>query len=488
MKKYSPLCRPLVFDLVGLAALFAFIFLSPPLGSDPGIGWHLKTGEWIEQHQSFIYHDPFLWTTEGRNWVSNQWLADLFFWKLFSAGGWDSLAVFCFLLPLATLVFTQGNIFWSIWKSSGSSAGNLFSKSIPIIVFSLCLLVAWIQWITRPVIFSFTLFGLLFYLVWHDQHVRKIKKSSFYTLVFLIFLIWVNLHSAFPLGLFILAAVMAAAVIKKDRDSAKTYLFALFIGLGATLINPYGFNLHRNILELMGSSYFMKLNAEWHSPDFSEMLFLPLLVSIAGLVMLLGRRAAGLPLWVRILLAVFLCLSLKSIRYISFLGVMLPTVFAFLIYQFSDDFKIALSRYRPRLFSLAAFVVLAFSIWSDLPAAEKFSSDLLNNQKLWSDLAPICRESGGRIYSHPNYGGAITFKLYPECRTSLDDRNELNGEQAYREFLNILENSDLDKLEQDSYYLLPCTAKIVNAGEISGNEIRKYGDVCLLMGIKKQAE
>ena len=49
------------------------------------------------------------------------------------------------------------------------------------------------------------------------------------------------------------------------------------------------------------------------------------------------------------------------------------------------------------------------------------------------------------MYNHPNLGGPITFNLYPKCKASLDDRNELNGENAYKKFFSI---SDVEKIEE----------------------------------------
>ncbi len=45
--------------------------------NDPGVGWHLATGDYILKNFSIPFIDPFLGGQEGRAWICDQWLADL---------------------------------------------------------------------------------------------------------------------------------------------------------------------------------------------------------------------------------------------------------------------------------------------------------------------------------------------------------------------------------------------------------------------------
>lgn len=466
--KHTPLSSPFIFDILGVLFLLVFIFLAPPLGSDPGAGWHLKTGEWIWNNKSFIYNDPFLWTTDGKPWVANQWLADLIFWGIYSLGNWDALAIFCFSLPLAAMIFFQAGIFWSIKNNQTENRASIVYKAAPLVLFALSLLVAWIQWIIRPVIFSFALFSVVLFLSWFRHCTRKIKAFQFNCLLAGIFALWANLHSAFPLGLLILFSVSFSAALNKDYVQAKSFFCSFLIALIATLINPYGIGLHQNIYELLGNSYFMQLNAEWRSPDFHEVLFKPL-ASVVVLIVFIS--ASKIDLWLKFLVALLLALSLQSVRYISFLGVLLPVFFAQAFYAKQTQ-EAESKLYKPIFCMLMILAAFSFSLFTDKLQPAKFSSDLLNSKDLWIKLRSLCTQNGGRIFNHPDYGGAISFQLYPDCKAYIDDRNELNGEQAYSNFFQYLDKPD-DMINIFGLAMLPCK------GREFENYTAKIGDVCL---------
>jgi hypothetical protein len=487
-KNNSPLTRPVVLDLIGILLLFVFMFMSPPLGSDPGVGWHLKTGEWLSINKTFLYHDPFLWTTEGKEWISNQWLADLIFWQIFQLGDWDALALFCFAMPLLALLFLQGHIFWKLWQLqpvfflSTSGLSILTYKTLPFIILSLSLLVAWVQWIIRPVIFSFSLFALVFYIVWSFLQDEGSSRHRFLFKLSLIFCLWANLHSAFPLGLGIIAAVIIGSIIEGRYDLAKFFSLSFVIAALSTLINPYGWNLHKNIYELLGNSYFMNLNAEWQSPDFTEIIFMPLLAALTLIAILFLLNSKQVPAWIKLIFLGLTILSLRSVRYISFLGMILPVVFVYLIYVKNNNLLPPHSSrakgYKPALFFSVFTLLTAATFIPNLINPKRFSSELLNQVELWGALEEVCRDYSGKIISHPNYGGAITYKLYPACKASLDDRNELNGVESYQSFFAGLKNSNLPEIyKSEVLFLLPC--KDLPKRNSSDYYFKSFGEFCL---------
>ena len=96
-------------------------------------------------------------------------------------------------------------------------------------------------------------------------------------------LLWVNLHPGFVAGFGLLTVWLVAAVVKwskslmgqneGDEEEAQEWAcwFGL-IGLGclaATLLNPYGIELHRHILWYLFSPSSVTTHVtEWLSPDF----------------------------------------------------------------------------------------------------------------------------------------------------------------------------------------------------------------------------
>jgi hypothetical protein len=56
----------------------------------------------------------------------------------------------------------------------------------------------------------------------------------------------------------------------------------------------------------------------------------------------------------------------------------------------------------------------------------------------------------GVILAPPDYGGSIAWRLYPNFRAILDDRNDLVGEGLYRQYFRALEDkTELERLLGD---------------------------------------
>jgi hypothetical protein len=91
-----PRALPVVLLLV-LLVLSALYLLRPI--SDSDLFWHLKTGEWIYEHQSLPSSDPFAYTTPDppsrvvRFILTSYWLSQLGFHAAFSAGGMKGIVL-----------------------------------------------------------------------------------------------------------------------------------------------------------------------------------------------------------------------------------------------------------------------------------------------------------------------------------------------------------------------------------------------------------
>ncbi|NDC37290.1 MAG: hypothetical protein EBZ48_04475 [Proteobacteria bacterium] len=198
----------------------------------------------------------------------------------------------------------------------------------------------------------------------------------------------------------------------------------------------------------------MRLNEEWLSPDFLDPQFCILLV-ILFLVLAAPRSMRSLTPFERIAFAVFLVLSLRSLRYFPFLAfvAVAPTVAA--LQGYFDFFLTRWSSFRPvgafldpatpdRLPDGSATIGFSFglllfvAVLGVLPGWPK--GGLTLEQKISAQGLDILRSlpPDSKIYHTPNWGGFITWSLWPTQRAWIDDRNELNGQEAYEDFLEIV--------------------------------------------------
>lgn len=490
MGKQSIFEKPMLLDGLGLLFFFVFLGIVPPFASDPGVGWHLKTGQWIVENFRVPHHDPFLWSSEGREWISNQWLSDIILWGIFKTGGFDALAIFCFALPLTTMIWVQGKILISIKQNnsepqqneeSNTFHGLIFYKLKSLIVpsiLSFSVFVAWIQWIVRPVVFSFVLFSILFYWIWKAHNLVKFPNGRFYFAVAALFVLWANLHSAFPLGLLMLAFSAFAALVEKNYARFRLFLSSTLIGLLATFINPYGYKLHGNIISLLGEPYFMSLNSEWLSPNFGDLIFLPLALAIGLMIFASSSAQVSKPLWIRFITVAFCILALRGVRYIPFLGLILPTILMPANQQPSSRKHLfEVSKFCPILLVLFSSTIFIISLFTSIDSSGKYTSQLLRETKMWELVSSSCERADGKIYNHPDLGGGITFLLHPNCRASIDDRNELNGVESYKDFFKAMRaDPSIDLAQLPKAMLIECNSPLASLAKEGYQGLKSVGD------------
>src|SRR5581483_7612348 len=88
-----------LFTLLLFVALLA---LSVRVIRDPDFWWHLRTGEYILENQTIPHTDPYAFTTQGKEWVTHEWLSEVAIYALYRLGGFTLLSlVFAGAITLA---------------------------------------------------------------------------------------------------------------------------------------------------------------------------------------------------------------------------------------------------------------------------------------------------------------------------------------------------------------------------------------------------
>lgn len=451
----SALSIPILVTILGFLGLLSGQFEN--FANDPGVGWHLETGRHVYETYSAPEVDPFL-AGPKRTWISDQWLSDLILYGVFILGGWPALYNLFALIFVSTFFFL---ILPSIFRLTGSwiasSVGILFAFKI-----------SQIHFILRPVVFSFPLFALTFLalLFWERG---KVNRTPWW-LVF-VFLLWSNLHPSFVLGLglvgilgiaksidFILSVQPKTPSFQDLISVIRAPMFLLVGCLSATLINPYGLELHRSILDLGQSDFFMRLHEEWLSPNFKESsgrIFL-LMLGLVFTPPFFGLRF-NWGIFTSLLVVIFSCLSLKAVRFLPYTGIVFSVAIAEavlllgtarifsanpLLCKLKDGIKSLESRQVfPRGILIIGFLgvfalglnqsrVLLYSGKLGLPA-ERYPSAAISHLK--SILKPHEEVS---VLASPDWGGFITLEGQGLIKPVIDDRNTLIGEKLYKDFLD----------------------------------------------------
>lgn len=463
---------------IGLAdALVVLVFISllgaqmDKFAADPGVGWHLSTGQIVQAAWKAPQTDPFLSSPSARTWVSDQWLSDLLLFWLYQAGSWPLVyAVLTVVFALTfILVLLRGNA-----AICGLAMASCFGA---LVAFKL----GQIHFILRPVVFAFLFFALVcrqIFLIYR-QSLRE-RKSCFkslrsgFVLLVPVFLIWANMHPSFVLGLVLLAllplALLLDAILLGRKDSCLACpqgFAALLLLAGAclavTFINPYFFRLHESILSLAGSEYFMRLNEEWLRPDFSEYsgrLFKNSLFMLGLSFFLAGNSKLNWGFFEFLVIAVFANFGLQSVRMLPFFGIAAALPLAEALANFGNakffsswgtarrlkDMLGNLERREQRtacgtaVAVAAGAAVLAGAILTGgLPgAAVEYGPPSAKYPYAALDYVSNTLAPGQTavLAARPDWGGFITWRGAGRIKAIIDDRNTMLGEGFYREFFD----------------------------------------------------
>jgi hypothetical protein len=421
---------------------------------DPGVGWHLKTGEFVWISTSAPRFDPFL-ASESRPWVADQWLSDLLLFSVYRAGSWRALYVG---LAGVWLVTFFGVLHRAVRVQIGSSLASV----VAVLLAFKC---AQVHFILRPIIFSIFLFTCTLVTARKLSRLDSLPAGSLVlpgSFLIALFVLWSNIHPAFVLGLILVFCLPISRILDGKRSGsevAKLALLAVLCLLG-TFVNPYGVELHRSIIALGRSSYFLSLNREWLPTDLASFEGLTLIVLvvtalIAALVSRCFRASIG---WFDILVSGFLALqAFYSVRFLPFAAIALTFTFAAALRCMAQSvvgirwlgvtvrYIRALENYEGKSSTAGIFACVCALVgvfcYRIMPLPEQLGPQEASYPR--AILESIRTDApGGVILASPDFGGFITANLYPAFKAVIDDRNTLIGEQLYRDFFQSLKSPE----------------------------------------------
>lgn len=306
----APSAADLIFLVIApLTAIRGSVKLTQ---SDGDLAAHIRMGETLLATGHLPAHSLVSYTAQADPMVAHAWLSELIFALLFRLGG----------LPLLSIVtgivigVTHGAIALFLRKRGADPRWAIVAA---LLSFSL----ASTHWLTRPHLFSIAGAALTLFLLESDRPRRWIYA-------FPLFALWANLHGGWLFGLVMIGAYIGgdlaeAALSKEARtewvQKARDNAILLGVAGAATLLNPYGITLHREVLSAVNSSSLASNMAEFLPPNFTDPGQWPFLLAILGTVALfaIGTRRIQLP-WLAVIL-VSLFFALRSFRNIALFGV-----------------------------------------------------------------------------------------------------------------------------------------------------------------------
>ncbi|MCA9920484.1 MAG: hypothetical protein KC445_21160, partial [Anaerolineales bacterium] len=168
--------------LLVIIVFVAIFTMAVRVPADTDTWWHLSSGQYIVENLTIPTTDPFSYTKFGQPWIDHGWLAQIFWYGLYSLGGWALVA-----LALATLVTTA---FWFVWKQIEA---NVFIAALSMVLGAI---VSSVVWAARPQMVTFLLVAITAYLL--DRYKRH--NGRLLPWLPLIMILWVNIHGGYAIG------------------------------------------------------------------------------------------------------------------------------------------------------------------------------------------------------------------------------------------------------------------------------------------------
>jgi len=243
---------PSIADLLFIGLLLTRV--QPTLFHDADTGWHLWAGTQTLAHGPGPIPDALTFTQSGVPFDNVEWLGEVALVLFYRHAGYLGIGI------LAGVVFA-GTFSWLYRMLLRESEDPVAALFVTVLAAQITL----IQFLARPVIFSFPLF-----LAVHEL-VRKPNRHVVWLLP-LLTAIWANVHGS---AYFAPAIATFYWLSKPQKNAVGLAALLSFLALGAT---PWGYAWIVNQI-LSNQSYFGQVE-EWMSPRFSELRFLPFFLGI----------------------------------------------------------------------------------------------------------------------------------------------------------------------------------------------------------------
>jgi hypothetical protein len=259
------------FAFVVFVCIFAF---SARTATDPDLWWHLSTGKLIVETGKVPRTDPFSYSRKGQLWVAHEWLTDVLIYEVYRFAHWAGLIVLLSgITTLAFLFLYLRCVGKPYWAATLTLLGVFASSPVMGV---------------RPQMLSLFLASLL---LWLLDGSRGNPRRLWW--IPPIFVLWVNLHAGYAVGIAILMVFATTSVgassTHANSASGRWRLIAVLIAsLVAVLLNPHGARMYSYPFEVLQSTSMQNQIAEWFSPNFHQLAYFPLMLLLLAVALVLA--------------------------------------------------------------------------------------------------------------------------------------------------------------------------------------------------------
>ena len=433
-KNILPNLRDIIFISIFCAAI---VFGPRMLNIDGDLPRHLAIGKYVLQGNLPPVNDIFSYTRYGSPFAPHKWLSGVLFYLSYVLFNEKGIVILSGGLLATTFTLIYSDRIAQI---------NLRMPTFFLVMGGAA--ISSLHWITRPHLFTMLLLAI--WLIWNERLASGKNISLWYFPIGM--LLWNNIHGEFISGFLITFACLAGWFwdrlfnrAEANPDTGKRIGFVLVTITLVTILNPVSFRAWTTVTSWMGNDYLMSHTQETIPPDFLQSKFLILLAFIAFSIFLLAMKREKLPTRNAFLLTGFTAMVLLSARNVHLYGVVAPFVLAstltgsqnvFLVERIEDT----ILKFENRLSSLiwpgiTILLGIIFLATTGFGRLGRFSPNYFPVQAVqWLKNHP----QEGNMFNPFDWGGYISFTLWPEYRVFIDSQGDVYGEAFIREYEQII--------------------------------------------------
>ncbi|HYP07909.1 MAG TPA: hypothetical protein VER03_16880 [Bryobacteraceae bacterium] len=405
---------------------------------DGDTGWHIRTGEYILQTGTVPHQDIFSWSKAGEPWFAWEWLTDVQYALLHGRWGLGGVAVFSGLLICASA--------YALLRVLVSTGANAFVAGVLTLLY---VGGSSLHHHARPHVWTLLLFAIAVGLLVRDRR----RPDKLVWVLVPITCVWTNLHGGFLAGIAMVGLAALGTSIEEPRNwrAYGRYLALASACAAASLVNPYGVQLHIHVAEYLRSDFIRNLVQEFRSPGFrteTERQFeAVLLIGIACAGFSLARRRVVEALWV----LYFAHAALTSARHIPLYILAAAPLIASeatrwwdslcggrprnslpnILDAISKDLTIGLR--RTTFWLVAGSIAVVFTT-----TAKTWPTDFSRTFPREMIAAHRDRLQGARLFTTDQWGDYILYKEWPRQKVFFDGRSDFYGAKMGADYLSLM--------------------------------------------------
>jgi hypothetical protein len=475
-----------------LVTLFYCLFLFEgyqKLFRDSDAGWHIRAGESMLASRALPHTDSYSFTRSGQPWFAWEWGSDVLTGVAYQVSGLAGVA-------LLYAVAIAGGV-WLWFRLNWVLGGNFL---IACLFAAPMLSTTNIHWLARPHVLSWLF--LLTAIIGAEmvEQADSLPSRVFLLAAGALTVLWANIHASFffaPLICIIYSLGHAARPLIWNLDAssefrkARWFCLAAAVCAGASLLNPYGWQLHRHLYAYLTDSDLMARIGEFQSFNFHAEGAFQIALTL-GLAMLGAALALGQKELPRFLLAsVLIFAALRSARGLPLVALaLLPIANAAITRALAtaSDLRPALRRATDSFLAYSNGLRAIDARFSGIALAPIAACLLFATLRVPAiaartgfppDQFPVAAAAeveklpaSARILAPDKFGGYLIYRFRGTRKVFFDGRSDLYGSEFLKQYARLTQlrpgwRSQLDEFGF-TYALLPNDYSLVQALESLG--------------------